>query len=118
MIVKDKKINFQKKIYEDFYDFGIVRHSHKANMIQKIIAELHQNGNAGKTPKGKPGSSQSICPQYKVDGCHFYHQVYGGEMGGKERLNGFCVMVRVRSEEARAVRNWLMVAACCQPLLH
>lgn len=33
-------------------------------------------------------------------------------MGEKERFNGFCAMVRGRSEEPRAVRNWLMVATC------
>lgn len=33
-------------------------------------------------------------------------------MGEKERQNGSCAVVRSRSEEARIVRNWLMLVAC------
>lgn len=36
-------------------------------------------------------------------------------MGEKERLTGLCDMVRGSSEEARAVRNGGMLAACLPP---
>lgn len=42
-------------------------------------------------------------------------QEYGGEVGEKKKQNGYRAVVRGSSEEARAVRNGLMLAACLSP---
>lgn len=47
--------------------------------------------------------------------CHYNEQVYGREMGEKERQSGSCGTVRGRSEEVTAVKNGLMLMACLPP---
>lgn len=40
--------------------------------------------------------------------CHCTEQMYGGEMGEKEKQNGSCAMEKNRTEEVKAMRSGLV----------
>lgn len=54
-------------------------------------------------------------PRHQADGSHYNEQVYCGIVGEDERQNGPYAVVRSSSDKARAMRNGLMLTACCYP---
>lgn len=73
------------------------KHSLYFNWV-KIIPDMAQEDK--RHPWGSQGSR----------GCD--EQVYGGEIGEKERQSGSRAMIRGRFEEMGSVRNGLMLVAC------